>query len=173
MDVAKMMAGKGLGVTQKTAQLTEGQSMDLDIVLGIGAKVKGKVNGKLSGGMNVIVLHRPDAPKAEEMDPTDLQAGFRSAQYNVGMAFIAADGNYTIPDVPDGDFILEIPHMPSDLSKMAQMTPQERAPLYRKPLKVESGRDITVPDIRLRTDQEGTEASEPKAPEPPPPAPGE
>jgi carboxypeptidase family protein len=172
LDLAKMMSGQGLGIRQKAVHLDEGQSADLDFIAGIGAKVHGKVIGKLGGSMNVIVIHRPEAPKAEEMEITDLQSSFRAAQYNVAMGIIAADGNYTISDVPDGEFILEVPRVPADFSKMAQMTPQERMPHYRKPLKIEGGRDVTVPDIRIRADQ-GASDSETKPPEPPASPPGE
>jgi len=51
---------------------------------------------------------------------------------------IAADGSYTIPDVPDGDYNMVIPRIPLDYTKPAP-TPEEAKPLYEGKIRIEAG----------------------------------
>ena len=64
------------------------------------------------------------------------------AKYNVSMGMIAADGSYAIPDVPDGEFLLQILRMPADLSKAAQMRPEDLMPLFQEKVKIQNGLDL-------------------------------
>jgi hypothetical protein len=180
IELAKMMAGQGMGMRQRTVRVEEGRATDLEIVFGVGAKVNGKVTGKLPQPMGMVVISRKDGPKSEEIDARDLKESIRASAYNVSMGMINPDGTFSVPDVPDGEFLLEVPRIPTDYAKYAQMTPEERKPYFRGPVKVEGGRDVQFPSIHLRDEgepapppgEEGKGAEAP-APAPAPPAPSE
>ena len=143
MDLASMASGQGLGgMRQRAVKLAEGQAAEVEFIYGVGAKVHGKVTGALPGPMAIVVLRRPDAPPSEEVNPGDFTAAIRSAEHQVGMGFIQKDGSYSIDDVPDGEFTVEVPWMPVDWLKAAATPPEERRPLYREKLKVEGGKDL-------------------------------
>lgn len=142
LDMARMMSGQGLGLRQRAVSVGEGEVLDVEFRFGTGAKVHGKVEGDVPGGMAMVLLRRPEGPNPEDMDPMDFPASIRASKHNVGMGFIRPDKTYSIPDVPDGEFIVEIPRMPGDFTKLAQMSPEERKPLYRETVKVRNGRDL-------------------------------
>jgi hypothetical protein len=150
LDVAKMMSGQGLGLKQKAAAVGEGQTVDVEFAFGVGATVKGTVKGEVPGAMKMVLLRRAEAPRSEEHKITDFTSSIRDVENDAGMAFISSDGTYSIPDVPDGEFILQVPRMPSDFSKIAELKPEEQKPLYSEKIKVEGGkdveRDIAIPE---------------------------
>ncbi len=155
LDMAKMMSGQGMGLRQQVATVGEGQTEEVEFKFGVGAKVSGKVIGELPSSMNMVVISRPEGPKTEEIDATDFLANIRAAKFNVGTDFIKPDGTFTIPDVPDGEFVIEIPKMPTDMNQYDQLPPEEKKPYFRKTIQVKNGKDLELPPIDLRLQLRG------------------
>lgn len=149
MDMAKMLSGQGLGMRQRSVTVAEGETLDVEFVFGTGAAVYGKVDGHVPGPMGMVVIRKPGGPAPEDQDPKDFSASLRAATYNVGMAFISPDKTYSIPDVPDGEYIIEIPVIPTDMTQAAEMPREARLPVYRETIEVQGGRDLEQ-DIRIR-----------------------
>ena len=173
INMGQMMSGKGLGMSPKVAEVGEGQSLDFPIRLGEGAKVHGKILGKLSGPMNMVVIALPEPPKTGDLDPRDFKAQIRAARYNMAVGFVNPDGTYQVEDVPDGDFTISIPRLPADSGKAAPLTPEEQAPYCSEPLKVSGGLDVEK-DLRIEPPRAGgPEMAPPAAPRriAPPPTP--
>jgi hypothetical protein len=99
--------------------------------------------------MGIVVLRRPDAIPSEEIDPSSPEISIRAAEGNVALGMVAQDGSYTLLDVPDGEFLIEVSRMPVDWTQTAKAPPSERKPLYREKLRVEDGKDLEW-NINLR-----------------------
>jgi len=149
LELAKMMAGQGLGLKQRSVTVEEGRALEEEFVFGKGAKVSGKVIGELPKPMAMVVISRTEGPKTEDTDFSDFKKMIAASQFNVGTAMVDPDGTFTVPDIPDGEYILEIPRMPSDYTKWAGMSREEKVPYHRAPIKVTGGKDLKLPDIRI------------------------
>jgi hypothetical protein len=149
MEMEKMLAGQLFGARQEVATIEEGKTEEMEISFGKEANVRGRVIGELPRPVGTVVIRTPDAPGYEDIDLSDLRAIILASRHNEGTAMIDADGTFSVPDIPDGDHILEIPRMPLDPGKWAGLSPEERRPYCRGPFRVAGGRDVTVGDIHL------------------------
>ena len=111
--------------------IVEGQTHHEEILYGVGVKVRGKIEGMDYRAFQTVTLRRPGGPPPEEVNPLDMEAGIRAAEFNTGMGFMLPDNTYEIMDVPPGTYWLELlatPDNPADIVAMAAM---DRTPFYR------------------------------------------
>lgn len=136
-DVAATQKGKMKIKTR--AVVVEGSEVhDLEIVYGQGFKVTGKIEGRTFSAMQPIYLLKRDGTSSKDLNPLDLDSEHRFCRSLVGMC-IVTQGEYTIEDVPPGDYVLEVPAMPENPMDMSGYAEMDKTPVYRRNITVGSG----------------------------------
>ena len=104
------MAGDPLrGMRQFVVTIEEGKNTEKEIRLGEGVVLEGTVKGlSPETGPLIACVRKPDAPGFVMGMPADFQSAIDSARYNVGFAYLKEDGKFTIEDLPEGRFRLEV-----------------------------------------------------------------
>ncbi len=134
IDMASMQQG-AMNQKVKGVTIEPGKDQRLEIVIGAGQKVFGKVTGLADVGMIQVTLRRPDGPAPEDLDYTNIETLMESTKYLAGQT-IAIDGAYSIEDVEPGEYILEIPRMPENPMDLAAYQTMDRTPHFRKTVEV-------------------------------------
>jgi hypothetical protein len=135
VDLAAMQKGKMM-VKTRPVSVQDDQVTEFEMILGIGNKVHGKILGLPPSPMRMITLRRPGGPAPEDLDPIDIQSGIAASKYQAGIGMIGPDGEYEIVDLEPGEYILEIPRMPSDPTDMEAYKTMDRTPHYRKEIQM-------------------------------------
>jgi len=133
---------KTRGVTIESGATTE-----LEVVFGVGVKIRGKVEGLPPTPQRLVMLRRPGGPAPEELDPTDMSANIGAQKFQAGIAFIGPDDTYVLEDLEPGEYVLEIPKMPADPTDLEAYKSMDRTPHFRKKIEVRD-KDVEL-DIRI------------------------
>ncbi len=135
-----MAFASGKGVSMKTKKVTvEGEEIqEVDFPFGTGLRVFGILNTPPGsrGLMTMVTLRVAGGPGPEDLDLTDITAQFKAAEYQVGVSMVGKDGGYAILDVAPGEYILEVPAMPRDLTDIEGFNKMDRTPLFRRTIQV-------------------------------------
>jgi len=136
------MAGDPLrGMRQFVVTVEEGKTTEKEIRLGEGAVLEGTLKGiSPATGPVIISVRKPDAPDLVMGMPEDFQGAIDSARYNVGFAWLKEDGKFTIEDLPEGRFLLEV-HAIKDVMRKpnAESTDREKTgmkPIWSKEIRI-------------------------------------
>lgn len=147
MDMSQMASGSmAMRINAVTVNGEETVVHDIDFSGGVA--VFGKISGLATGGMHMISLRRPGGPNPEDIDPVDVAGQIEAARYTAGMTMVGADGNFRIDGVEPGEYILEVPYVPSNPMDIEGQRSADRTPSYRKKIEVE-GEDLEH-DIQVR-----------------------
>jgi len=125
----------------QAVSVARGTETTLEVELGTGSRIHGKISGLPPKGNYMVILRRPGGPSPEEIDPLDPTEGLKAAKYQVGIAAVRADGTYEIRSVEPGRYILEALNFPKDPIDLRTIKDWDRTPAYRVEISVE-GVDI-------------------------------
>ncbi|MBI4602047.1 MAG: carboxypeptidase regulatory-like domain-containing protein [Planctomycetes bacterium] len=142
VDVAAMQRGK-MSLKTLSVSLAAGTDRDVQVVIGKGFRILGKVRDLPAAPMRMVSLRRPGGAAPEDLDPLDPKASIEASKHQAGLGMVKEDGTYEIEDVEPGEYILEVPRMPPDPTDLGAYAKMDRTPHCRKEIKVES-RDLEV-----------------------------
>ncbi len=112
------------------------------------AKIYGKHVGLHSSRLNAVRLRRPGHMGLAEVDPLDWDEQLDAVEYYLGSSSISTDGRYFIPDVPDGEYILETHFLPG--YSYGNFAMGHGKLVYQHTVKVEAGKDLEW-NIEIKT----------------------
>ncbi len=136
MDMATMAKG-GMSMKQRHITVVSGEELVSDIAFGTGVKIYGKVKGMPPGPMRILQLRREGGPLPETIKPGDIPAAIEASKFQAGIGTITPDNTYSISGIEPGEYVLEIPRMPSDPTDIAAYEKMDLTPRYRAKIKVE------------------------------------
>ena len=144
IDIAAMQKGK-FSIKTRVVAVQDEQASRVDVEIGKGFKVFGKVKGYPPAPMRMLTLRRPGGPAPEDVKAMDIKASIESSRYQAGIGMLTQDDTYEIADIEPGTYILEAPRLPADPTDMEAYAKMEnREPYYR--------REITLKDKDIEHD---------------------
>ncbi len=127
---------------QRSVRVEEGQQTEMRVVFGAGAKIQGKVTGAPPNVQTMITLRRPGGPSADELDPLDMESAIAATEFSAGLGIMQKDGTFTVADLADGEYIIEVHRADAVMASGGPTTPESRKPMYQHTVKVEGGKDL-------------------------------
>jgi carboxypeptidase family protein len=126
----------------RIVEIGEGEHVEYDPTPLPGSQpVGGLISGEGLGNMTIVTLRRPGGPAPEDLDPMNPMSSLNAMRYQAGQAAVGEDGSFTMPDVPPGDYILEVQSFNFDMENpdIAGMMNMDRTPIHRQELTVGEG----------------------------------
>ncbi|MEM7234815.1 MAG: carboxypeptidase-like regulatory domain-containing protein, partial [Planctomycetota bacterium] len=122
---------------------------ELNIVFGEGYKIVGKVTGMpKTQATRIAMLRKPGGVDPNTVSPSDMKAQLELGKHRAGIGMMDADGNFEIPDIEPGEYVLDIPRYPADPTDLAAYETMDRTPLHQGKVVVKD-RDVELKiDVR-------------------------
>ena len=137
IDMTTMQSG-AMSLKTHPVTIQNGETTEVKVVFGVGVKISGTIDGLPKAPMRMVTLRRPGGPAAGEYSPMDMVNAAKAARFQAGIGFVRQDNTYEVADVAPGDYILEVPRLPADMTNpRAYEEMEDRTPYVTVEVKVE------------------------------------
>ena len=149
-DMSKMAVDGSFRYRQRQFTIEPGETKEIEFILGTGLNVRGTISNFAPGIAQLVTLRRPGGPGPEDYDPLDMDAAIDAARYQCGVGMVQPTGKFAMRDIAPGEYILEIPALPSNMADIGAYSKMDRVPLYRGTVRLqEEDLEVTIEvDIR-------------------------